>query len=176
MPALASPEWLEGAASSVIALSEPCSVTVTIEGSPVAKKVSWHEVHTGDGVELAEGTLKGADLVLTAKWKDWTRLLDGEVSAAAHFMQGRLKVAGDDALWLRILPDHARAPLPCCRGATALPMREGLVCRRLGPFLSRRLAARRRPGRSWSGRKSCTRLPSSGEASSRRCLAVSYSV
>lgn len=119
MPALASPEWLEGAASSVIALSEPCSVTVTIEGSPVAKKVSWHEVHTGDGVELAEGTLKGADLVLTAKWKDWTRLLDGEVSAAAHFMQGRLKVAGDDALWLRILPELDAAEAQAARARLA---------------------------------------------------------
>lgn len=119
MPALASPEWLEGAASSAVALSEPCSVTVTIEGSPVAKKVSWHEVHTGDGVELAEGTLKGADLVLTAKWKDWTRLLDGEVSAAAHFMQGRLKVAGDDALWLRILPELDAAEAQAARARLA---------------------------------------------------------
>lgn len=119
MPALASPEWLEGAASSAIALSEPCSVTVTIEGSPVAKKVSWHEVHTGHGVELAHGTLKGADLVLTAKWKDWTRLLDGAVSAAAHFMQGRLKVAGDDALWLRILPELDAAEAQAARARLA---------------------------------------------------------
>ena len=105
MAALGSPEWLADAAPVVVALSEPCSVTVTIEGSPVAKKVSWHEVHTADGVELGAGTLRGSDLVLTAKWKDWTRLLDGEVSVAAHFMQGRLKAAGDDALWLRLLPE-----------------------------------------------------------------------
>ena len=104
MSALGSPEWLAAAAAVTVPLPEACAITVTIEGSPVAKKVSWHELHTGDGVELFEGTKRGSDLVLTAKWKDWTRLLDGEVSAAVHFMQGRLKAAGDDALWLRILP------------------------------------------------------------------------
>lgn len=104
MAVVGSDEWLDEAGACVVPLPTDTTVSMTVEGSPVAKKVSWHEVHADGVVTLGSGTLKGADLVLSAKWADWWRLLDGEASAAAQFMRGRLKMSGDATRWLEILP------------------------------------------------------------------------
>ncbi len=106
MAVIGSDEWIEQAAHAAAARSVAgLSVTVStaIEKSP-AGKVAWTETFAGSDVTVETGATKGADVVLTAKFVDFVRLLDGEVTAAAHFMQGRLKMSGDMSKWLEMLP------------------------------------------------------------------------
>jgi putative sterol carrier protein len=106
MTIIGSDEWMVGlesvaAASAVSDLS--ATVSVTIEQTP-AGKVAWTEHYGGGTGSVSPGASKGADVVLEAKFGDFVHLLDGEASAAALFMQGRLKMSGDMASWLVLLP------------------------------------------------------------------------
>jgi len=106
MAVIGSDEWIEQAGHAAAARSvDGLSVTIStaIEKSP-AGKVAWTETFDGADVTVEAGATKGADVVLTAKFVDFVRLLDGEVTAAAHFMQGRLKMSGDMSKWLEMLP------------------------------------------------------------------------
>lgn len=48
-------------------------------------------------------------LVLAARHEDWTRITGGELDPSVAYMQGRLKVSGDMAVFLDLLP---ALPLP----------------------------------------------------------------
>jgi putative sterol carrier protein len=48
-------------------------------------------------------------LVLAAKHDDWARLTSGALDPSVAYMQGRLKVSGDMAVFLDLLPE---IPLP----------------------------------------------------------------
>ena len=106
MAVIGAEEWIKQAGRAAAARTVPgLSVTIStsIEKSP-AGKVAWTETFDGSDVTVEAGATKGADVVLTAKFVDFVRLLDGEVTAAAHFMQGRLKMSGDMSRWLEMLP------------------------------------------------------------------------
>ncbi len=106
MAMIGSDEWMVGL-QSVVAVSAvadlSATVSVTIEQTP-AGKVAWTEHYDGGTGSVSPGAAKGADVVLEAKFGDFISLLDGEVSAAALFMQGRLKMSGDMVSWLLLLP------------------------------------------------------------------------
>lgn len=48
-------------------------------------------------------------LVLVAQHGDWTRMTSGELDPSVAYMQGRLKVSGDMAVFFDLLP---AIPLP----------------------------------------------------------------
>ena len=50
------------------------------------------------------GTTRGADLTLEVPWQLAADVICGEADPAEHYMSGDLKVSGDMALWLELLP------------------------------------------------------------------------
>ncbi len=59
-----------------------------------------------DGVLRAAtpGTTRGADLTLEAPWELAAEVVCGDADPARHYMAGDLKVSGDMAMWLELLP------------------------------------------------------------------------
>ena len=49
-------------------------------------------------------TIKGADLTLEALWELAAKVVCGDADPAQHYMAGDLKVSGNMALWLELLP------------------------------------------------------------------------
>lgn len=49
-------------------------------------------------------TIKGADLTLEAPWQLAADVACGDADPARHYMAGDLKVSGDMAMWLELLP------------------------------------------------------------------------
>lgn len=52
----------------------------------------------------APGTTRGTDLTLEAPWELAAEVVCGDADPAQHYMAGDLKVSGDMALWLELLP------------------------------------------------------------------------
>lgn len=53
---------------------------------------------------VTPGTTRGADLTLEAPWELAAEVVCGDADPAQHYMAGDLKVSGDMALWLELLP------------------------------------------------------------------------
>jgi hypothetical protein len=78
-------------------------VEVVVTGLPDGD-ASW-QVRVEDGVvtEVVPGAVKGAELTLTLPAPIAEAVADGETTASAAFMQGRMKTAGDLGLVLDVL-------------------------------------------------------------------------
>ena len=79
------------------------AVQVVVTGLPDGD-ASW-QVRVEDGVvaEVAPGVVQGAALTLTLPAAIADAVADGETTASAAFMQGRMKTAGDLGLVLDVL-------------------------------------------------------------------------
>jgi putative sterol carrier protein len=113
VPELADDAWLkayvEAQADRPAVVGADATVQVVLEGGPAGKVVFREKLADGRAIAVEPGAKKGCDLELTMKWDIATEVLTGEVDPNVPFMQGRLKVAGDYALWLRLarpLADH----------------------------------------------------------------------
>jgi SCP-2 sterol transfer family len=79
------------------------AVQVVVTGLPDGD-ASWRlRVEDGVVTEVAFGVVKGAALTLTLPVAIAEAVADGETTASAAFMQGRMKTAGDLGLVLDVL-------------------------------------------------------------------------
>jgi putative sterol carrier protein len=79
-------------------------VLVLISGSP-SGDLRYHQViEDGRIVGQANGDLADADVTLTVAWGDAQKIQAGEIDANAAMMQGKVKIAGNMAKVIALLP------------------------------------------------------------------------
>jgi SCP-2 sterol transfer family len=88
----------------------------TVTGAPGGDAVYWTELADGRIVAAGMGSRPDAHVTMTSPYDVAAAVATGEVEASAAFMQGRTKVAGDQAMLLRVL---AVTATPAYRVATA---------------------------------------------------------
>jgi putative sterol carrier protein len=108
MPKYLSAEWMEKSKELAQVFPETPGATVRIQevitGTPDGD-VTYHRViEDGRTVEQALGEDPSADVTLTETYDDAVKMLKGELDANAAFMQGRVKVAGNMAKMMSLLP------------------------------------------------------------------------
>ncbi len=79
-------------------------IAVKTEGGPDGKVGVTIELDNGAVTDARPGAQKGADIELTIPYDLAVDLLQGDADPAVEFMRGALKVSGDMAAWLEILP------------------------------------------------------------------------
>lgn len=98
MATLGSPEWvaaaLEAAQRADLGGGPSMTVRFEIADTPDGKARWWITLRDGEAIAADTGKPDDCDVTVEAKWKDFVRVLDGEVAADLAFMQGRLKVDG----------------------------------------------------------------------------------
>ena len=101
-------EWLDE--STRLAADQPerpgasARLQYLIEGGPDGDVAYYWIVEDGHLRENRLGTLGDADVTLTESYDDAMAMQKGELDANAAFMQGKIKVAGDVAQLMALLP------------------------------------------------------------------------
>ena len=80
------------------------AVVMKTAGGPDGKIAVSLVFESGLLTSASAGATKGADLTLEAPWQLAAELVCGGADPARHYMAGDLKVSGDMALWLELLP------------------------------------------------------------------------
>ena len=62
----------------------------------------WYIDLTKDSDWISEGTMEDPRCTITISDEDWIGIIDGSLNAQMAFMSGKLKVAGDMALSLKL--------------------------------------------------------------------------
>jgi len=104
--AIGSDEWLGRLVATAVPVAADVTgnVSVTIENSP-SGKIGWTELYdAGVLVEATAPAVKGVDIALIAKFDEFVSMLAGDSDPAVLFMQGRLKLTGDMAMFMKMLP------------------------------------------------------------------------
>ena len=111
-----SQDWLDTARA--LGADQPerpgasCRLNCVVSGSPSGEVSAYWVVQNGRVLEAQLGALDDAEVTLTATWQDAVRIADGELDVNAAFMQGRVKVTGNMAKLMALLPLSAT---PECR-------------------------------------------------------------
>jgi alkyl sulfatase BDS1-like metallo-beta-lactamase superfamily hydrolase len=109
MPKWLRQEWLD----QTIALGEDqperpgasARMQYVITGNPDGEDVRYYWVlENGKLLECQLGDLEDAEVTLTQTYEDAMRIQKGELDANAAFMQGRVKVTGNMAKLMSLLP------------------------------------------------------------------------
>lgn len=96
-------DWLDGWQGRGRAPGLSGAVQVVVTGLPDGD-ASWQaRVEDGVVVEVVSGAPATSDLTLTLPVAIADAIADGELTASAAFMQGRMKTAGDNGLVLDVL-------------------------------------------------------------------------
>jgi hypothetical protein len=109
-------EWLDEARA--MAADQPerpgasCRLNCVVSGSPSGEVSAYCVVENGRVLEAALGALDDAEVTLTATWGDAVSIGEGELDVNAAFMQGKVKVSGNMAKLMALLPLTAT---PECR-------------------------------------------------------------
>ena len=80
------------------------TVVLKTAGGPDGKVTVSLRLDDGVLTAATAGTTRGADLTLEAKWQLAAETICGGADPAVPYMSGDLKVSGDMALWLELLP------------------------------------------------------------------------
>ena len=80
------------------------TVVMKTSGGPDGKVAVSLVIESGVLLSASAGAAKGADLTLEAPWQLAADVVHGDADPARHYMAGDLKVSGDMALWLELLP------------------------------------------------------------------------
>lgn len=103
-----SQEWLDQVVALAADHPEHPGATTTLQwvvtGGPQGDVKGHLAIEDGRLVAAAVGADSKAELTLTATWDDGRQIQAGELDLNAAFMQGRVKVAGNNAKLLAILP------------------------------------------------------------------------
>ena len=103
-----SPEWMAMARERGSGLPERQGVSARVQhvvtGGPDGDVRYVTVVEDGRTVEQSLGDDPGADITMTTTYGDGALIARGELDAGVAFMQGRLKVAGDMAKVVAVLP------------------------------------------------------------------------
>jgi len=103
-----SPEWMalfkELAADFPETPGATARLQYVITGGPEGEIRYHHVIDNGRTVELALGDDPETEVTLTSSYDDKMKVDKGELDANAAFMQGRVKVAGNIAKVMALLP------------------------------------------------------------------------
>jgi alkyl sulfatase BDS1-like metallo-beta-lactamase superfamily hydrolase len=108
MPQYLSQEWLDE--TRVLAEGQPerpgasAQMQYVVSGGPGGDVKYYWILKDGKLLESSLGNAPEADLTLTLTYEDSVRVQSGELDANAAFMQGRMKVAGNMAKFMQLLP------------------------------------------------------------------------
>ena len=80
------------------------SITLLTTGGPDGKTATTFDLRDGVVVAATPGATKGADIELSAPYALVADLFCHRADPAVAFMQGGLKMSGDMAMWLDVLP------------------------------------------------------------------------
>jgi predicted lipid carrier protein YhbT len=102
-------EWLDEARALASDQPERPGATVrmnyVVTGGPDGADVTYYTiVENGRLVESRLGALEDPEVTLTASWEDSVSIARGELDANAAFMQGKVKVVGNMAKLMSLLP------------------------------------------------------------------------
>ena len=114
-------DWLDAAVSALSALPETEDVDAVIDyviaGSPAGKATIGVTVENGRVAAMQSGKSTNPDLIISLKYDAALKILSGEMSSDAGFMNGALKVEGAHERWMlelrpmRLLAIEALAPV-----------------------------------------------------------------
>jgi len=97
-------EWLEAATSALGELPEVEGASAVIDyvvaGSPAGKATIGVTVDNGRVVAMQSGKSTDPDLVISLKYDAALKILAGEMTSDAGFMNGALKVEGAHERWM----------------------------------------------------------------------------
>ncbi|HUQ39696.1 MAG TPA: SCP2 sterol-binding domain-containing protein [Acidimicrobiales bacterium] len=108
MPKYLSAEWL--AKGKELAAGQPdrpgasARMQYVVTGGPEGDIDYYWVLENGKLVESELGTLDDAEVTLTQTWDDAVAVQKGELDANTAFMQGRVKVTGNMAKVMSLLP------------------------------------------------------------------------
>lgn len=101
-------EWLDMQKEMAAGQPERPGATVNMQyvvtGGPEADIKYYWKLQDGKVLEAQLGTLDDAEVTLTQTWDDAVTVMKGELDANAAFMQGRVKVGGNMAKLMSLLP------------------------------------------------------------------------
>ena len=101
-------EWLDE--SRALAADQPerpgasCRMNYVVTGAPGGDISYYWVLENGRLLDSRLGALDDAEVTLTSSWADSVSIATGELDTNAAFMQGRVKVAGNMAKLMALLP------------------------------------------------------------------------
>ncbi len=103
-----SQEWHERAKELAQSFPERVGATArmvfVVSGGPEGD-ISYHQIlENGKVLEQGLGVCENAEITMTITWDDSLKLHKGELDANTAFMQGRMKVAGNMAKLMALMP------------------------------------------------------------------------
>ena len=101
-------EWLDE--TRTMAADQPerpgasCRMNYVVTGAPGGDIAYYWVVENGRLLDSRLGSLDDAEVTLTASWDDSVTIARGELDTNAAFMQGKVKVVGNMAKLMALLP------------------------------------------------------------------------
>jgi putative sterol carrier protein len=103
-----SQEWLDALREAAVDQPErpgaSARIQYVVSGGPDGDVKYYWILEDGKLLESALGTIDDADITLTLTYEDSVKVQHGELDANAAFMQGRMKVAGNMAKLMQLMP------------------------------------------------------------------------
>ncbi len=103
-----SPEWMALTKELAAEFPETPGATARLQyvitGGPEGEVRYHHVIDNGQTIEHALGDDPEADVTLTSSYDDKMKVDKGELDANAAFMQGRVKVSGNIAKVMALMP------------------------------------------------------------------------
>ena len=108
MPQYLSQDWLD--TGRELAVGQPdrpgasARIQWVVTAGPAGDIKYWWRLEDGKLLESELGVAADADFTLTLSYEDSVKIQKDELDANAAFMQGRMKVAGNMAKLMQLLP------------------------------------------------------------------------
>ena len=107
-----SQEWMERAKELAADFPETPGATVRLQqvvtGGPDGDVKYYRVIDNGKTLEQTLGEDPDAEVTLTNSYEDAVKIMKGELDANAAFMQGRVKVTGNMAKIMSLIPLTAK--------------------------------------------------------------------
>ena len=81
-----------------------CRLQWEVARTPTDVMTTHAVMDKGAPLDLGFGAIENPDLVLSLSYQDAAFVHQGELMPSVAFMQGRLKVSGNQKLWFQLLP------------------------------------------------------------------------
>ena len=108
MPKYLSQEWLDEFVSLAVDQPSRPGATVKIQykatNGPDGDVDYYWIIDEGKFLDAKLGMVDGADFSMTSAYEDLAKVQRGELDATAAFMQGKMKVSGNMAKMMSLLP------------------------------------------------------------------------
>ncbi len=108
MPKYLTQEWMDTAKALAQDFPETPGASVRLQqvvtGAPEGEVTYYTVIENGKTVEQSLGEDPNAEVTLTNTYDDAVKIMKGELDANAAFMQGRVKVTGNMAKIMSMMP------------------------------------------------------------------------